>query len=225
MSKINLLPWREDLKKIKNRIFVAILGVSVCFSVVIIILVGAYYDSELSKQNANIAYIDKEMVAIRSEINEFKDVQNTKDQILNRMNIIQELRADRISVVKLLDVLPRVVPDTVYLKKFSRTLVDVPPPPPNAENADKTKSAAKASTVEKEAEPGGTETPNVRTYYHVYLEGVAEANEGISMLLKNLEKTPWIVSVKLNEVSINHEGKGLDFKLSMTQYLSEREGE
>jgi hypothetical protein len=42
--------------------------------------------------------------------------------------------------------------------------------------------------------------------------------------LKNLEKVSWVEQVKLSEVSINHEEKGLDFKLSMIQHLNEQGG-
>ncbi len=204
MSKINLLPWRETLKKVKNQIFYLILGILIAASVVVIILIDSYLNYKVAVENANIQYIDKELKKAKEEVVEVKSLQNNKKQLLERINIIQSLQADRLSAVKLLDMVPRTLPEGLYLVNLSRK--DIVPEggaiPINQKNHDKKIG------------------PNNKKY-SVVIRGVALTNGSISVFLKNLEKIKWISEVKLSEVSINKDGDGLNFNLGFTQNLIE----
>lgn len=207
MSKINLLPWREALKKVKNQIFYLILGSLIAISVLVTVLIDRYLNYKVAVENANIQYIDKELKKAKEEVAEVKSLRNNKKQLLERMNIIQSLQADRPSAVKLFDMLPRVLPEGLYLVNLSRK--DFIP------EIEQVTINEKEKTREIDARKTGLGNKK----YRVAIQGVALTNGSISVFLKNLEKIQWISEVKLNEVSINKEGDGLNFNLGFTQNL------
>ncbi|MBP9763928.1 MAG: PilN domain-containing protein [Gammaproteobacteria bacterium] len=211
MSKINLLPWREGLKKVKNQIFYVILGSLIAASVLVTVLIDRYLNYKVAVENANIQYINQELKKAKEEVAEVKSLKRNKKQLLERMNIIQSLQADRPSAVKLLDMVPRVLPDGLYLVNLSRKET-VP-------ETEATSTNEKEKTSDMVAKKNGLGNKK----YSVVIQGVALTNGSISVFLKNLEKIKWIAEVKLNEVSINKDGDGLNFNLGFTQNLVEGE--
>ena len=211
MSKINLLPWREGLKKVKNQIFYVILGSLIAASVLVTVLIDRYLNYKVAVENANIQYINQELKKAKEEVAEVKSLKHNKKQLLERMNIIQSLQADRPSAVKLLDMVPRVLPDGLYLVNLSRKET-IP-------ETEATSTNEKEKTSDMVAKKNGLGNKK----YSVVIQGVALTNGSISVFLKNLEKIKWIAEVKLNEVSINKDGDGLNFNLGFTQNLVEGE--
>lgn len=211
MSKINLLPWREGLKKVKNQIFYVILGSLIAASVLVTVLIDRYLNYKVAVENANIQYINQELKKAKEEVAEVKSLKHNKKQLLERMNIIQSLQADRPSAVKLLDMVPRVLPDGLYLVNLSRKETI-----PETEATSTNEKEKTSDIVAKKNGPGNKK-------YSVVIQGVALTNGSISVFLKNLEKIKWIAEVKLNEVSINKDGDGLNFNLGFTQNLVEGE--
>lgn len=213
MSKINLLPWREELRKIQNRVFFALSGATVFLSVMVVYSVGLILDTRIDTEGSNIDYLNNEIKSIKAEVTQIQGLQLNKKQLLNRMNVIQELQAERFSIVKLLDMLPRITPEGIYLTAVSRTEIEG--------------GVAQTGTL-----PSGTIEPQVgvekskeieilKKEYHVTLQGVAQTNGSISILLKNLEDLHWLSEVRLSEVSINKNGQGLNFKVDFIQKLSD----
>jgi len=211
MSKINLLPWREALKKVKNQIFYVILGFLIAANVLVTVLIDRYLNYKVAVENANIQYINSELKKAKEEVAEVRSLQHNKKQLLERMNIIQSLQADRPSAVKLLDMVPRVLPDGLYLVNLSRKEAV-----PETETTPTNEKEKTSDTVAKKTGLGNKK-------YSVVIQGVALTNGSISVFLKNLEKVKWVSEVKLNEVSINKDGDGLNFNLGFTQNLVEGE--
>ncbi|HEV2524514.1 MAG TPA: PilN domain-containing protein [Gammaproteobacteria bacterium] len=211
MSKINLLPWREGLKKVRNQIFYVILGSFVAVNVLVTVLIDRCLNYKVAVENANIQYINKELKKAKEEVAEVRSLQRNKKQLLERMNIIQSLQADRPSAVKLLDMVPRALPDGLYLVNLSRKEAI-----PETEATPTNEKEKTSDTVAKKTGPGNKK-------YSVVVQGVALTNGSISVFLKNLEKIKWLSEVKLNEVSINKDGDGLNFNLGFTQNLVEGE--
>jgi Tfp pilus assembly protein PilN len=211
MSKINLLPWREELKKVKNNIFYAILSSLFVASVLAILLIDRYLNYKISVENANIQYINKELKKAKEQVTEVQLLKHNKTQLVERMNIIQSLQADRPSAVKLLDMVPRVLPEGLYLVNLSR------------KDAIPEVEVASVNEKEKISDPNLAAKKNelAKKKYSIVIQGVALTNGSISVFLKKLEKIKWISEVKLIEVSINKNGDGLNFNLGFTQNLAE----
>jgi type IV pilus assembly protein PilN len=120
MSNINLLPWREELRKVRNRFFFGLLGASILGGLILILLAHALLESMIDTENKNIAYIQNEQTKISEQIKEIKGLQTSKNDLLHRMEVIQSLQADRGLIVHLLDTLPRIMPDGIYLASIKR---------------------------------------------------------------------------------------------------------
>ena len=120
MARINLLPWRENLRKKKQRDF----GVTALTSVLIVGLgcAGVYFyiDSQIEFQNKRNAYLKQEIAAMDRKIKEIKELEKTKARLIARMNVIQELQGSRPQVVHLFDEVVNTIPEGAHLTQFKQ---------------------------------------------------------------------------------------------------------
>lgn len=222
MSKINLLPWREELRIVRNRVFFAYFGISVFISLAIVIGIRSYLIYRIDVQRLNASYVDRALSTVKAQITEIKGLQENKEQLLERMNVIQSLGMDRASTVKLLDLIPRVLPDSIYLVEITRK-----DPEPTMDVRQKSLTERGQDLIRNIGnimKDSGEEVEQVYVKkYTVLLEGIAYSNNGISFLLKKLERVKWISNVKLDQVKADTggeiEGVGFSFKLSFDQEL------
>src|SRR5882757_4740780 len=105
MPRINLLPWREQERKVRRREFMVALGAAAIIGVVCV-LFGKYvlYASWIDAQNANI-----------------QDLENRKQRLVARMEIIEKLQRKRPEIVHLFDELVKTVPEGIYLTQIKET--------------------------------------------------------------------------------------------------------
>ncbi len=121
MPRINLLPWREELRKIRQKNFgLASVG-AVLAGAAIILGTMAYYSSRISYQNERNAYLNTEIKTLDKQITEIAELETYKDRLLARMNIIDELQTKRPEVVHLFEELVRAIPDGVHLTSVKQT--------------------------------------------------------------------------------------------------------
>ncbi len=114
MAKINLLPWREQLRKERQTQFLLMLVAGV---VVAGLLSGGWYFYETDRiafQNKRNALLEKEIKAVEAKIAEIKALEETKAKLLARMDVIQNLQKSRPLIVHLFDELPRRLPEGTY---------------------------------------------------------------------------------------------------------------
>ncbi len=125
MTRINLLPWRETLRKERKRQFASVAGGAALLMVVIIFYVHMHVNGIMEYQNSRNAFLEKEIAKVDVKIKEIRELESKKKDLLNRMNVIQELQTRRPLSVRLLDELVRTLPDGVYLKKISQNDMDL----------------------------------------------------------------------------------------------------
>lgn len=121
MAKINLLPWREDLRKQKQIDFLILLGLGVLTSIIIMVSVHLSIESMIENQHNRNRYIQNEISVLNKKIKEIKVLDKTKSQLMARMEVIQRLQSSRPEIVHLFDQLAKTVPEGVYLTKFSQS--------------------------------------------------------------------------------------------------------
>jgi type IV pilus assembly protein PilN len=114
MPRINLLPWREELRKQRNKDF----GVT---AVVVALLMGAivglvhfYYVQEIEFQQRRNALLASETAKLDKKIKDIKNIEGEKARLLARMQIIQQLQTSRPEIVHLLDEFVTTLPEGVY---------------------------------------------------------------------------------------------------------------
>ncbi|MEJ2360809.1 MAG: PilN domain-containing protein [Gammaproteobacteria bacterium] len=120
MAKINLLPWRQELRKEQQRQFFTIMGLMVVLVIVAVGAVYLQYSRLINNQNNRNAYLQQHINTVEKQIKEINDLAAKKERLLARMEIIQKLQRNRPEVVRLVDELVRVMPDGVYLTSFKQ---------------------------------------------------------------------------------------------------------
>ena len=115
MARINLLPWREERRKSRQtqfNILAGMVGGAGAFSVVLLYLA---MNTAISIQNQRNQYMTDQITLMDHQIEKIKGLQDTKQALLARMQIIQQLQQSRPIVVHLLDQLVKTLPPGVFL--------------------------------------------------------------------------------------------------------------
>lgn len=114
MARINLLPWREQLREErKQRFLVTLVGVLVV-AAGLVLLADQMLSAAIDNQNARNNFIKKEIAVLDARIQEISELRTRRQQLLERMKIIQDLQGNRPIIGRIFDQLVRTLPDGVY---------------------------------------------------------------------------------------------------------------
>jgi type IV pilus assembly protein PilN len=121
MPRINLLPWREQERKIRRREFMVAAGGAI-FAAVIFVLGGKLlYSSWTDAQKEKNNLLTKEIVKLDAQIADIQDLENRKQRLVARMEIIEKLQRKRPEIVHLFDEMVKTVPEGIYLTAIKQT--------------------------------------------------------------------------------------------------------
>jgi len=121
MAKINLLPWREERRKqltqefARQAVLVAILAA----------LAGGYawyhVQGLIEEQKSRNQLLQDEIATLEEDIKEIREIEEKKQRLIKRMNIIQELQQRRPQIVHLFDEIAGTAPDGLYLETLEQS--------------------------------------------------------------------------------------------------------
>jgi len=120
MARINLLPWREELRKQKQQEFGVTAISSVVIAGLIVLLAHFHVNGLIDNQDQRNVYLEGEIDILNKRIGRIRELEAMKDNLLARMNVIQELQGSRPESVHLMDELVRTLPEGVHLKTFQQ---------------------------------------------------------------------------------------------------------
>lgn len=118
MANINLRPWREERRKQRSREVQGLMVATLIFAFVVAFGWVSYMDSQVSAQQARNDYLDQEIAKLDQRIAQIRDLQNRLDALLARVEVIQNLEAERTIIVRTFDQLVDAMPRDVYLRSF-----------------------------------------------------------------------------------------------------------
>jgi type IV pilus assembly protein PilN len=121
MAKINLLPWREDLRKQKQKDFFNAMLLSVLVGFIILGMVHTYIEGLKEYQEQRNQLLQNEIALLDKKIVEIKNIEEKKRKLLAKIDLIQKLQESRPEIVHLFDEIPKNTPDGVFLTKFTQT--------------------------------------------------------------------------------------------------------
>lgn len=121
MARINLLPWREELRKKRQQEFMAALGLSVVLGLVVLFFIHSHYDGLKAYQDQRNQMLQNEIVVLDKKIVDIKDIEEKKKKLLAKIDLIQQLQESRPKIVHLFDEIPKATPDGVYLTRLVQT--------------------------------------------------------------------------------------------------------
>lgn len=121
MARINLLPWREELRQEKKKEFVTQL-VAVCiFTALICFAWVRAVDGSISSQKARNNILKNEISLLESQVEEIQNLKRERQALLDRMRVIQDLEGKRAIIVHYFDEFAKAVPNGVHLTAIKRT--------------------------------------------------------------------------------------------------------
>lgn len=115
MTRINLLPWRETHRIEKNNEFYVVLGL--CMLLAAGLGFGGYKFAEdkVDFQNMRNDRLKNEIALLQEELKEIKELEETKNNLLSRMEIIQQLQGQRPQIVHTFHEIATRLPDGIFL--------------------------------------------------------------------------------------------------------------
>lgn len=158
MAKINLLPWREELRQELRKEFLVVLAGTVVFAFLVLIVANRVYDAWIDNQTSRNSYVQRNIDELSRQVKEIKELEAKRRQLLDRMKVIQDLQGTRPLVVHVFDEMVRTLPDGVFYQGL------------------------------------------VRTDMNIAITGVAESNNRVSSLMRQLDKSDWFESPNLTSV-------------------------
>jgi type IV pilus assembly protein PilN len=120
MPRINLLPWREKERKLRRREFGVAAGAAVFAGVLFMGGGKLLYAGWIEQQNEKNTLLKKEIVKLDAQIADIQDLENRKQRLVARMEIIEKLQRSRPEIVHLFDEVVKTVPEGVYLTQVKQ---------------------------------------------------------------------------------------------------------
>lgn len=115
MAKINLLPWRTERRKLREREFFMMLGAAAVVAILAVFVWVWWMNARLDNQDGRNAYMKEQIHQLDDKLTEIKRLEETKSKLLARKQIIEQLQANRSQMVHLFDELVKTIPDGVRL--------------------------------------------------------------------------------------------------------------
>ena len=115
MARINLLPWREEARRERQRQFLYSLMGTLVLGAILVLLVGMFFDQQISQQEARNQQIQVEINRLNQRIARIRELERTRNRLISRKQIIESLQSSRSLTVELLDKLAKTIPVGITL--------------------------------------------------------------------------------------------------------------
>ena len=120
MAHINLLPWRAERRKIRQREFFMQLAAAGLAAIGVLFLWWFWMDMRIDNQNDRNAYLQDQIKQVDARLEKIKDLEKVRAQLLARKQIIEQLQANRAQMVHLFDELVKTIPGSVRLTSIKQ---------------------------------------------------------------------------------------------------------
>lgn len=121
ITRINLLPWREERRQEQKKQFVMMTLMTCVLSAAIVGLIHFQMQAKIDYQLSRNRFMSNEIVKVDEEIKEISELQKVRRSLIERMEVIQDLQGSRPSIVHLFSEIVSTVPNGVFLKTLSQT--------------------------------------------------------------------------------------------------------
>lgn len=115
MPRINLLPWREERRRLRQRQFNLTAAMVAAAGALTVVAWYGYEDGQIAYQDQRNQYLSDQIKLMDERITKIQDLEDTKKRLVARMQIIEQLQQSRPTEVHLLDQLVKTLPGGVYL--------------------------------------------------------------------------------------------------------------
>lgn len=124
-TRINLLPWREELRRKREKTFYVMLGGAVLVAAGIWFAGHSYYRGQIEYHEHRNGFLKSQIAELDKRIVKIKSLEETKKRLIARMNVIQELQSGRPQIVHLFHQFVTTLPDGLYLSSLQEKGQDI----------------------------------------------------------------------------------------------------
>ena len=120
MARINLLPWRAERRRQRQKEAMATLGLTAAGAVLLAFLIITWHNGQIDGQRERNDYLKARITEVDEQIKEIDALDEQKARLLARKEVIEKLQANRSQMVHLFDSLVRTIPDGVVLTSLNQ---------------------------------------------------------------------------------------------------------
>lgn len=121
MAHINLLPWREEQRQEQTRQFAVVTVLSLALTSALFLLVHVTFSNQIDHQKFRNKMLENEIATLDESLKQIDELEDTKEQLLSRMDVIQSLQQRRPQIVHLFDDFVRTVPEGIFLTTIKQS--------------------------------------------------------------------------------------------------------
>ena len=116
----NLLPWRQEERERRNKEFITLVVAVTLLTLLAAFASWSYFNNELDEQLDANALIEQEITRLDTALTEIDSLEQRREDIISRMQVIQDLQGRRRVPVRLWDDLAKAIPPALYLNNLKR---------------------------------------------------------------------------------------------------------
>ena len=120
MAFINLLPWREEAEKAKEREYFTILTVVAVVAFAIVFFISQFYQMRIDGQNTRNEFLKSEIKILDTRIVKIRNLNEKKKELQKRTGVVEQLQRSRNVGTQVFDEIAKVVPNGVYLTSLEK---------------------------------------------------------------------------------------------------------
>ena len=121
MAHINLLPWREELRKERQQQFGIATAIAIAFTGLVFFGVYTYVNDLIDYQTQRNDLLKQAIKEANKKIEEIEVLKKAEDNLRQRIAAIESLEESRSDIVHMFDELAKSRPDNVYYESLTQS--------------------------------------------------------------------------------------------------------
>lgn len=118
MARINLLPWRDELRKEQQKEFGVRIGGFVIAAAAIVFVFHIYFVNRIEYQEQRNQFLTTKIADLDKKIQEIEQLEKDKQRLIDRIRAIEGLQSNRPLIVRFFDELITSLPEGVSITKI-----------------------------------------------------------------------------------------------------------
>jgi len=121
MTRINLLPHREEKRKARQRQLAMLAGLTSAMALALSALLWVVFTAQVDNQKSRNQYLSGEIAKLDKQIEEIRKIREETASLLAKKQVVEGLQSNRSEPVQLLDQMLRQLPEGLYLKSIRQS--------------------------------------------------------------------------------------------------------
>jgi type IV pilus assembly protein PilN len=121
MTRINLLPWRDELRKQQQKDFLMAILMAIGLTSSILLYVHFYINGAIEYQQQRNRYLGSQIAQVDKQIAKINELDKKKSMLIAKMEVIQRLQGSRPEIVHLFDEIAKTIPEGVRITQLAQS--------------------------------------------------------------------------------------------------------